>query len=98
MSLCFGLSHPKLGALPGCTLILLSLVSFGCASHQKGSPDHREKIVPDETQRESEQMSGRQQMFMNDLSLTPSEQAGVRHEQAVQSVRDPDEEESRAKK
>jgi hypothetical protein len=49
-------------------------------------------VIPDKTQRESEQLQGQQQNFMSDLNSTTSEQAGVRHDAAVDPIRDPDEE------
>jgi starvation-inducible outer membrane lipoprotein len=80
------------------TVMALALCVAACSSKPAKSPNEREKVIPDETQRASEQMSGQQQIFMGELSNTTSEQAGVRHEQAVQSVRDPDEEEGAKKK
>jgi hypothetical protein len=91
-------SKNRFNGLRFATLAFSMGLAGACSSKPAESPDEREKVIPDETQRTSEQMSGQQQIFMGDLNSTTSEQAGVRHEQAVQSVRDPDEEEGAKKK
>jgi hypothetical protein len=45
--------------------------------------------VPQANQREAEQLYGQQQLFMNDLNATTSEQAGAQHEAAVDRTREP---------
>jgi hypothetical protein len=71
---------------------LLFLVS-ACASGPKRDP-----VVPDETQRRSEEMYGQQGQTMNSLNQTPSEQAGARHENATRPApRDEPSGESREK-
>ncbi len=47
-------------------------------------------IIPEATQEKSRQRYGEQEMFMNDLNSTTSEQAGRHHDKAVLPVRDPD--------
>lgn len=85
----------------GARTILIGLLcapSLSCASQGGARNPDREKIIPEETQRESEQLQGEQQIFMSDLNSTTSEQAGVRHEEAVQSVRNPERENGAGKK
>ena len=75
------------------SLLVLSAVFFSaCASGQSPAKSEREKFVPDETQRKSEQMQGRQEIFMGEMGSTSSEQAGVRHDQVVLPRHDPDSE------
>lgn len=67
------------------TFVVLFLLS-GCAAERK-----REPIVPDETQRKSENLYGQQSQMMNSLNQTPAEQAAARHENATRPVERDDE-------
>lgn len=67
-------------------VLALVLLACACASGQK-----RDKIVPDENQRRSEEMYGQQAQTMNSLNQTPAEQAGARHENATRPIERDDE-------
>lgn len=73
------------------TVALFSLLLCGggvaCASgHKKPQSSDREKLVPEETQQRSKENYGRQGMSMDSLNMTPSEQAGMQHENATRPV------------
>ncbi len=72
-------------------LVLVFAFSVGagaaCTSQKKRpSGAEREKLISDETQQSSKQNYGQQQMGMDSLNMTPSEQAGMRHENATQPI------------
>lgn len=64
-----------------------SLILFSCGGAQKKSEhSHRDTLVPEETQERSRNQYGQQQMRMDELSMTPAEQAAARHENAKRPV------------
>jgi len=66
--------------------LVLALSVAACASDRKRQP-----LVPDETQRRSEERYGQQAQMMNSLNQTSSEQAAARHEAATRPVEREDE-------
>lgn len=78
----------------GIAVVLLLGVALtsaaGCASGHK-----REPLVPDETQRRSEERYGQQSQMMNSLNQTSAEQAATRHENATRPVERDDDEPAR---
>lgn len=60
---------------------LVSLLLAGCAGERR-----REPIVPDETQRRSEELYGQQAQMAGSLNQTSAEQAAARHEAATKPV------------
>jgi hypothetical protein len=71
-------------------VVLLISVSTACAGSQKKSGE-REKLVSDETQQESGELSGRQQM-MGDYNASPADQAAARHEMRTRPAKNPERE------
>lgn len=72
--------------LSGAVGLLCCLSLFACGGSQK-KPDHQdEKLVPEETQERSRDQYGQQQMRMDELGSTTSEQAAARHENATRPV------------
>lgn len=67
-----------LRSAPAFVLALAGLVGLGCA--------RREPLVPEQTQRGSEERYGQQQMMMNSLNQSPAEQASLRHENATRPI------------
>lgn len=72
------------------TLVVFSLVVFAafvaCGGSQK-KPEHQDdKLVPEETQERSRDRYGQQQMRMDELGMSTSEQSGARHENATRPV------------
>lgn len=65
-------------------VLVLSVVA--CAGGRS-----REPIVPNETQRKSEERYGQQAQMMNSLNQTPAEQAAAAHENATRPVEREDE-------
>jgi outer membrane biogenesis lipoprotein LolB len=60
---------------------------FACGGAQK-KPEHQhdDTLVPEETQERSRNQYGQQQMRMDELSMTPAEQAAARHDNATRPV------------
>lgn len=63
-----------------------SIALFACGGAQKKPEHHDDTLVPEETQERSRDQYGQQQMRMDELSMTPAEQAGARHENATRPV------------
>lgn len=74
--------------LPFFILISLFLVACGGSKKAPKSGDD-EKLVPEETQERSRELDGKQRQSMQDLSLTPAEQAAAQHEAATKPVDNP---------
>lgn len=68
--------------------VLFAALSFAvlvaCAGTKKKDDGH-EKLVPEETQQKSGELSGRQQM-MGDFNASPADQAAARHEDRTRPV------------
>jgi len=73
---------------------LLSLFAAAAAACAQGGAK-REPLVPDETQRRSEERYGQQSQMMNSLNQTSAEQAATRHENATRPVEREDDEPAR---
>jgi len=73
--------------------VLLSLFALVIGACARGG--QREPLVPDETQRRSEERYGQQSQMMNSLNQTSAEQAAARHESATRPVERDDDEPAR---
>jgi hypothetical protein len=67
-------------------VFLGSLATFSCGGSQKKAEHHEDTLVPEETQERSRDQYGQQQMRMDELGMSTSEQAGTRHENATRPV------------
>lgn len=65
---------------------LCSFVFIACSGSQKNPEPKDDTLVPEETQERSRDRYGQQQMRMDELGSTTSEQAGVRHDNATRPV------------
>ncbi len=82
-----------------CAMVLaLGFIVSGCVSSQAKREAEREKLVPEKTQEKSQQMQGQQELYMDQMGSTSSEQAGARHDNAVLPKKNPDSERARSKK
>lgn len=64
-----------------------ALVFIACGGSQKKVERNDDTLVPEETQERSRDQYGKQQMRMDELGSTTSEQAATRHENATRPVK-----------
>lgn len=79
-------NHRTSVVLSGVLGLLCCFSLVACGGSQK-KPEHQDdKLVPEETQERSRDQYGQQQMRMDELGMTTSEQSGARHENATRPV------------
>ncbi len=70
-------------------ILLGSLVFCGCGGSQKKAQPDDDTLVPEETQKRAGEQQGQQQMMMDELGMTPADQAAQRHDNATRPAENP---------